>query len=274
MFARPWIKRLSSARPPLLIEEISFYFIYGHNVRGGFLLSASFPSILLLAFSNLDHIFQPAFEPRFARSSIPTFDREEKKETWKLSIVPSEILFKSKKKKRTKLFSISILLINLHNWILEWKKTEISFSFPLDEETIKSAISSSAEVSFWIVEHRTPGARKKRNIRVGRMQPVRHENCYSRAGAGTGAHKLRIRCFTCHIPANRHISVRSSCHVHTNESRPGPGWSVSNRTREFRSNISPEAVTFYPRFRVTDNVCDTFGKSPALEPLDRVFFHP
>lgn len=39
----------------LLIEEISFYFIYGHNVQGGFLLPA--PPILLLAPSNLDHIF-------------------------------------------------------------------------------------------------------------------------------------------------------------------------------------------------------------------------
>lgn len=31
------------------------------------------------------------------------------------------------------------------------------------------------------------------------------------------------------------ISVHSSRHVHTNESRPGPGWSVSNRTRELRN---------------------------------------
>lgn len=31
------------------------------------------------------------------------------------------------------------------------------------------------------------------------------------------------------------ISVHGSRHVHTNESRPGPGWSVSNRTRELRN---------------------------------------
>lgn len=61
VFARPWIKRLSSSsRPPLLIEEISFYFIYGHNVRGGFLLAAGFCTFIGPSESRSYILAQPA----------------------------------------------------------------------------------------------------------------------------------------------------------------------------------------------------------------------
>lgn len=121
----------------------------------------------------------------------------------------------------------------LHSSILnEWEKIwEISFSSSLDEQTIKSAIIEFYFESSLGIER----GEQKKHIRVGRMQsrqPVRHENCYSRAGTGTGAHKLRIRCFTCHIPANHHISVRSSCHVHTQRITSR---ARLIRTREFRT---------------------------------------
>lgn len=76
VFARPWIKRLSSSsRPPLLIEEISFYFIYGHNVRRGI------PSFRPLPL----HTFIGLFESRSYISARlrpildPNFRLEEKK---------------------------------------------------------------------------------------------------------------------------------------------------------------------------------------------------
>lgn len=49
----------------LLIEEISFYFIYGHNVRGGFL-----PSLPLRHFYWPSRISIIYFKPRFARIPI------------------------------------------------------------------------------------------------------------------------------------------------------------------------------------------------------------
>lgn len=61
----------------LLIEEISFYFIYGHNVRGGFL-----PSLPLRHFYWPSRISIIYFKPRFARTWNP-----DSKKLWKLSIV-------------------------------------------------------------------------------------------------------------------------------------------------------------------------------------------
>ena len=104
--------------------------------------------------------------------------------------------------------------------------------------------------SIEIVQHRS---RPRSEVQWRRV--VRHENCYSRAGAGTGAHKLRIRCFTCHIPASHHLRVHGSCHVHANESRPGPDWSVSDRTRESRTPtdriFSSATITLYLRYAIS-----------------------
>lgn len=83
-----------------------------------------------------------------------------------------------------------------------------------------------------------------RNIRV-----VRHENCYS----GTGAHKLTIRCFTCHIPANQHLRARLASRTHqriTSRARLIRIKQDARASKPVRSNISPEAVTFYPRSRI------------------------
>lgn len=93
------------------------------------------------------------------------------------------------------------------------------------------------------------------NIRVERVQPrqpVRHENCYSRAGTGTGAHKLRIRCFTCHIPAYPRAQLASRTRPTNHVPGPADPYQTGRVSFEpVRSNISPEAaVTFYPRFRM------------------------
>lgn len=160
-----------------------------------------------------------------------------------------------------------ILHSSKHSFKRVRKKWEISFSSSLDEQTIKSAIIEFYFESSLGIER----GEQKKHIRVGRMQsrqPVRHENCYSRAGTGTGAHKLRIRCFTCHIPANHHISVRSSCHVHTQR--------ITSRARLIRIKqdawVSNPCDRIFRRSRsrsIHDFACDTFGKSPAV---NRILF--
>lgn len=89
VFARPWIKRLSSSsRPPLLIEEISFYFIYGHNVRRGI------PSFRPLPL----HTFIGLFESRSYISArlrpIPTFDSKKRNFGETFDLPSTKILLK------------------------------------------------------------------------------------------------------------------------------------------------------------------------------------
>lgn len=82
----------------LLIEEISFYFIYGHNVRGGFL-----PSLPLRHFYWPSRISIIYFKPRFARTWNPDFRFEETLETFDRA--HPEILFKWNE--RARLFSFA-----------------------------------------------------------------------------------------------------------------------------------------------------------------------